>query len=249
MPLSMIEPEAGPDRAQTLELDITLEAPARLFLRGRGLDTEWNGRMRIAGSLAAPEFDGGFRFRRGRLDFLGQRFAIQQGEISVLGGASPQIYLDLSARAESDGIVAKVQLVGPIEHPELRLASEPRLAQDEILARLLFGRSASELTPLQGVKLAAALHALQGGDGFNLLASLRDATGLDRLDVGNDEAGAYVSAGKYVSDEVYVEVEQGTSADDTRVRMEVELSPSVSVNSQVSTSGESEVELEWRFDY
>ena len=57
------------------------------------------------------------------------------------------------------------------------------LPQDEILARLLFGESVAQLTPLQIASIGAALVTITGvgGGGFNPLNTVQHALGLNRL--------------------------------------------------------------------
>src|SRR3546814_9936463 len=90
-------------------------------------------------------------------------------------------------------------------------SSSPALPQDEIMARLLFGGSVTELSALEAVQLAASLNSLRGGGGgLNPLGKLRSATGLSRLRIlGADEAtgrGTALSAGFYLGDDIYLEV-------------------------------------------
>ena len=232
-----------------LALDLRLEAPQRLYLRGAGLESEWGGSLRIRGRAREPEVEGALKVRRGRLDFLGQRFAVEQGEILLAGGLPPRIDVDLIARAERAGIQARVELRGPIDRPELVLASDPALPRDEILARLLFGQSAQRLDASQGVRLAAALQALELDRFTEVLDRLKEFVQMDTLGIREGESGAGIAAGKYLNDQVFVEVEQEFGASPTKVRVEVEITPSLSLNSEVDTEGEGEVELEWRFDY
>src|SRR5262249_2552656 len=99
------------------------------------------------------------------------------------------------------------------------------LPQDEIMARLLFGESASQLTALQVVQIGAALAQLTGGGGSSLnpLTRIQKTLGLDRLTVGSEpgtgtasnqqgkDAGYNVEAGRYVSSRVFVAVKESTT--------------------------------------
>ncbi|MFN4058963.1 MAG: translocation/assembly module TamB domain-containing protein, partial [Roseinatronobacter sp.] len=52
-------------------LDLTLEAPSRIFVRGRGLDAELGGSLRLTGTTSDIIPIGQFGLIRGRLDLLG----------------------------------------------------------------------------------------------------------------------------------------------------------------------------------
>ena len=56
-----------------------LDIPGRLFVRGRGLDSEWNGKLALKGDLADPLVEGEIDVRRGHFDLLDRRFTIDRG--------------------------------------------------------------------------------------------------------------------------------------------------------------------------
>lgn len=237
------------DSSYALALDVRVDMPARIFIRGRGLRSEWGGSLHLAGTVAAPVIEGTIAFRRGYLDLLDERFVIREGEIRFVGFDPPQPWIRLLAAAEGEDMTAILRLDGPMADPRFELNSEPELPRDEILARLLFGRDVSGITPIQGLRLAAALQRLEGGGDFDLLAGLRETIGVDTLEVaGASPAETYVSAGKYVTENVFVEVEQRLATGETKARVEVELTERLTVVSETDNS-RSGVELEWRYDY
>lgn len=240
-------PEGDP--GYELALDVRVDMPARIFVRGRGLQSEWGGSLQIAGTASAPVVEGTIDFRRGYMDLLDRRFVIREGRIRFVGSSPPTPLITLVAAAEGDGMTAIVRLDGPATDPEVELDSDPALPKDEILARLLFGRDVSRITPVQGIRLAAAVRQLEGGGGLDVLAGLRETVGVDTLDVGGESPSeAYVSAGKYVAENVFVEVQQGLATGETKARVEVELTDNINVVTEAgdSTNG---VEVEWRYDY
>lgn len=257
---SGIAPGAGPaaDRGPPFaaRLDARVEIPARLFIRGRGLDSEWGGALTITGEASAPRILGELRYRRGFLDFLDRRFNISTGTIAFTGATPPVPEVNLEATAQAPGLLATVRVTGPADDFRLELTSEPPLPQDEVLAQLLFRRGTASMTPLQGLRLANAVATLEGG-GFDAVGKLRRGLGLDTLDV--DTAGgaegdsgataASLRAGKYIDDRVYVEVQQGVSAGTSAARVEVELTPSLRATSSVTERGQPGVGVEWRLDY
>jgi autotransporter translocation and assembly factor TamB len=187
--------------------------------------------------------------RRGYVDLLDRRFVIREGEIRFVGTSPPTPEINLTAAAEGNGITAIVRLSGAATDPIVAIDSEPTLPTDEILARLLFGRDVSRITPVQGIRLAAAVRQLEGGGGLDVLTNLRETIGIDTLDIGGDSpAEAYVSAGKYVAENVFVEVQQSLATGQTKARVEVELTDQINVVTETG-DGMSGVEVEWRYDY
>lgn len=232
-------------------LDVDVEVPGRTFVRGRGLDSQWQGRLRVRGTTAAPELVGRLQVVSGSFDLLGRRFTLERGEIVFDGGDRIDPRLDLVARAQTADITAEAVLGGTASAPTLRLSSTPELPQDEILARVLFSREAGQLTAAQGLQLAQAAAALAGG-GPGVFDRLRGTFGLDRLDVGSGsgtQANPTLSAGKYISDGVFVGVDQSLSGE-SRARVEVEVLPNITVETEVGNrGGGAGIGLNWRMDY
>lgn len=116
---------------------------------------------------------------------------------------------------------------------------------------MLFSREAGQLTAAQGLQLAQAAAALAGG-GPGVFDRLRGTFGLDRLDVGSGsgtQANPTLSAGKYISDGVFVGVDQSLSGE-SRARVEVEVLPNITVETEVGNrGGGAGIGLNWRMDY
>ncbi len=247
-PAATIAPEAGDRRRFRILHELVIEVPGRLWVRGRGLESTWGGRLQVAGSPPDVSLVGTLELVRGRLDLLGRRLELVAGRLLFAGALPPEPQIEVEAVAQRDGVRAIARLRGPLTQPRLELASEPPLPEDEILARLLFARSRGQLTPMQGVRLAAALERLRGG-GLDLLGEVRDVLGLDTLDVGSaEQGGSYVAAGKYLNDEVWVELRRNLATGETRARVEVELGPQLDLGAETGPEG-SGAELEWRYDY
>ncbi|HET6518654.1 MAG TPA: translocation/assembly module TamB domain-containing protein [Geminicoccaceae bacterium] len=248
-------PAAPPPAAEEAEpplvvaLNVAIDIPGRAFVRGRGLDSEWQGRLVIQGTADDPAIVGTLSIRRGELSFLDRTFTLREGQIEFTGASPPVPTVDLTAVAEAGGFTAVVRVTGPASNPQVELTSEPPLPQDEILSRLLFNRPAGGISAAQAVQLAAAVNQLRGG-GPGLLGGLRRALGVDVLDIGGDaETGPTVRAGRYLSDDVFVEVERGAQEGTGRATVEVEILPSVTLEAEVTEDARTGVGVQWRYDY
>jgi translocation and assembly module TamB len=241
------EQDAGSDFA--LGLDLKVAMPGQVFVRGRGLDSEWEGQLLVAGTSAAPRVSGTLRVRRGGFELLGRRFDLRGGTIDFDGQTPPAPELRIDAVTQAERITAVVRITGKAKAPEFRLDSEPSLPEDEVLARLLFNRDTSALGPVEAVRLAAAANTLRGG-GLDPLGRTRQTFGLDTLDVSG--AGLHdgeVRAGKYLNDRVFVEVGKGPAADSEDVSVEVEILPNLSLDAETNARSQTGIGLKWRFDY
>jgi translocation and assembly module TamB len=242
---------AGGGAPFDLGLDVVVEVPGRVFVRGRGLESEWEGRLEAKGSASDPRLSGNLQIRRGYFDLLDRRFDLRRGVITFAGESPPNPQIDIEAVAQAVDITAIVRIGGDATKPTLALDSEPTLPQDEVLSRLLFNRAASGITPVQAIQLAAAVNRLRGG-GPGVLDRLRGALGVDTLDVGGGDegaAGTTVRAGKYVANGVYVEGETGTADQSSRARVEVEILPNLSLQADTGADANSGVGFKWQYDY
>ena len=223
-------------------LDLTIDAPRAVFVRGRGLEAEVGGELRVGGTTTAPQVSSGFDMRRGTFDLAGTSLTFTSGKVTFNGtGLRQKIdpMLDFEAESTSSGITAKLGVTGYADAPKITLTSQPDLPQDEILARLLFGTSVKQLSALQIAQIGAALVSLTGagGGGINPLLEARKSLGLDRLSVGSTPTGGTnVEAGRYVSSRVYVGAKQSTSGV-TQAKVEVDLTKRLKVQAIVGTGG------------
>jgi len=233
-----------------IDLDIEVDVPEKLYVRGRGLESEWRGNIEVTGTADDPLVVGAIHFRRGFLTLLDRRFSIDQGTITFSGAKPPIPELDIKASAEaSGGFTGIVQITGPATKPKLELSSVPLAPQDEVVSRIMFDRSSSGISPFQGLRLAAAIRELQsGGDG--LIGIGREALGVDTFDIsGSGGADTTVGAGKYISDNVFLEVQQGVTPGSAKAKLEIELTPSIAAETQIGQQGQTGSSLNWTYDY
>ena len=227
-------------------LDLRILAPNQIFIRGRGLDAELGGSFGIGGTTDDVIPVGQLELIRGRLDILGKRLVLDEGSITVQGDFNP--FVRLVAVSQAEDVTVRIVVEGPISEPEISFLSEPALPEDEVVARLLFGRGIETLSPLQAAQLAAAVATLTGG-GNGVLGNLRANFGLDDLNVSTDESGGLaVTAGRYISDNVYTDVTVNSEGE-TELKLNLDLTPSVKVTGQTSTSGESGIGVYYERDY
>ncbi len=183
--LSAATPQQPPPLL-ALTLNVTVALPGKTFVRGRGLDSEWRGHLVVSGTAAAPSINGRLEVARGTFDLLSKTFVLNGGTITFLGGRTIDPTIDIQATAQSSDITAIVTLTGTAKQPTIKLSSTPPLPNDEILSRLLFGTSMSQIGPAQGVEIASAAASLTGGgNALDVLGKLRRGLGLDRLALGS----------------------------------------------------------------
>ena len=243
-------PAAADHAGPAVALDVRLRAPRGVFVKGLGLNAEMSLDAQVGGTTAAPVLSGTARVVRGDYDLAGKRFEIDDQGVVYLATQLDKIRLDLVAKLDDPSITAQINIAGTAAKPEITLSSTPALPSDEVLSEVLFGSSAAQLSPVQAAQLAAAVTSLATGGGFDVMGGLKNFARLDRLSLGGGDptTGLTVSGGKYISNNVYLEVtgggRQGPSA-----QVEVRANRSLSVISEVGGDVGAKLSVRWRLDY
>lgn len=234
-------------------LALKANARNRLAVSGLGLDSEWRADLDIGGTVESPAIQGRADLVRGGYEFAGRRFDLERGTIRFNGESPPDPTIDIQAEANIQGLSATIRVTGTGLRPEISFTSIPAMPEDELLSRLLFGTSITNLSAPEALQLAGAVAALQGGGGgLNPINAVRDAAGLDRLRILPADRvtgqGTAVAAGKYITRRTYVELitdGQGYSA----TRVEFQITRWLSLLSSISTLGRQSVNVRVSKDY
>lgn len=231
-------------------LDMRIDAPNRIYVRGRGMDVELGGSLTLKGTTGAPIASGGFDLRRGRLEVLGKRLTFDRGKLTFTGSAIPT--LDFAATNSTSGGTVTVLVTGPATAPVINFTSSDGLPEDEAMAQLVFGQSLSNLSALQIAQLAQAAAELTGVvSGGGLFDSLRKATGVDNIDVRTDsETGdTSVAVGKYLNDRTYIAIEKGASAGSGKARIDLNIGKGVKLRGEATSEGSTSGGIFYERDY
>jgi translocation and assembly module TamB len=238
-------PPPPPERKLVIGLDLKLHAPREILVQGRGLNAELGGSLHVGGTTASPLISGGFDMIRGTFTLASSQLKFTNGRVGFNGaGLAGKIdpTLDFTAQTTVADATTTLHITGLADSPQFELSSSPPLPQDEILARLLFGESASQLSALQVAQIGAALASLSGvgGTGPNPLARVQKSLGLDVLSVsggssgpqGAQNTGTIVEAGRYVSNRVFVAARESTTGF-SQMEVDVDLSKHLKLQTRV----------------
>ncbi len=245
----LVTPQGGTAQgpARPFPLDLTIVAPNQVFLRGRGLDAELGGTVKLGGDTDNVIPSGGFELLRGRLDILGKRFDLSQASLQLQGHFVP--YVQIAASSVNDGVTSTVSITGEATNPVIAFSSSPALPQEEVLSHLLFGQGLSKISALQAAQLASAVATLAGKGGEGMVGKLRQGFGLDNLDVTTDSTGgAAVKAGKYLSSRIYTEVTVGADGKSS-VNLNLDVTKSVTVKGMAGSDGNTGIGIYYQRDF
>lgn len=245
-------------------LNLRIVIPGRFLVEGHGLSSEWKADLLVAGTPEDPQITGQIMAVKGSFDFLTKIFKLSRGTITFAGGSLSNPLLDIKLANETPNLTSYVNITGTVRKMKLSLSSEPELPRDEILAQILFGKSTSELGRLENLRLAGAVAQLAGfgSGGGGIFDVTRNALGVDVLrlsstpgsgsgDASDDEgmgAGTAVEMGKYITDVIYVGVQQGMKQGSTAFIIQLELTPHTNLelrSEQQNTWGG----IRWKYNY
>lgn len=243
-PIKPEPPAAGGDIA--LNIDVT--GPQDIFVRGRGLDSEWSVNLEIRGTAAAPVIKGAIEKRRGVLSFLGRSFDLERGAVRFTGSPGIDPTLDVQLYHENDGVDGGITVAGTAKAPDISFTSRPSLPEEEVLPRVLFGRSKQSLSAGDALSLAIGLATLMDGTG-GTIDGLRGAVGLDVLRFDDSEEGATVTVGSNVTDDVFVGAKQPITGGSGSVVVEIEVFNGFHVESEVGPDVGTSLGLKWKKDF
>jgi translocation and assembly module TamB len=241
-------PEGARGKSNTINLDIQLDAPSQIFVRGRGIDAELGGSVTIRGTAAAPVVSGGFTMRRGRLSILNRRLDFSdKSRITFAGDLTPA--LQMEANSTSGSTTLTVGVTGLATDPSITFSSSPALPQDEVLAQLIFGQSMSRLSAIQIAQLADAVAQLAGGRSTSLFQGLRNQLGVDDFDISTDANGrTNVGVGRYLNERTYLELQQNAK-DGAKAIINLDVGRGVKLRGAAGANGAGEAGIVYEHEY
>jgi translocation and assembly module TamB len=237
-------PASTSTAASVVTLNLTLDAPEQIFVRGRGLDVEFGGSMKLTGTAAQLKAVGSLNLRRGVLNLAGHALDFSEGAITFNGGSITDPAIRLVANSTSANVVATLTVGGTAHNPKITLSSVPDLPQDEVLAHLLFGKGVGALGPLEIAGIASGLATITGAGGGigDPLDKVRQGLGLDRLAVGSGtNGGATLEAGRYLAPGVYLGAKQSASGGGAQANVQIDIAKGLKLEGTAGTGGTSAV--------
>lgn len=245
----------GPPRGAPVTLALTIDAPRAVFVRGRGLEAEVGGSVKVSGDASKPSVIGSLSLRRGDFNLAGKRLRFTRGNVSLIDLETIEPILDFVAAAPISGGTAEIVISGTSRAPKIELRSTPEMPPDEVMAALLFGKSGSKLSPFELISAAQALAELTGASqGSGFLARIRGGLGLDRLALDSANSGdnpnsVTLEAGRYIAPGIYVGAKQGATADSSRGVVEIDVLKNTKIEADVGADSTGRLGIKMEWDY
>ncbi len=228
-------------------LDVTVLAPNQVFVRGRGLDAELGGSLKLTGTTSDIVPSGSFALIRGRLELLGKRLVLSEASLKMRGAFIP--YVHVVATTQDGEYTISAVIDGNALEPTVTFTSVPDLPQEEVISRLVFGQGLQNLSPFQAAQLASAVASLAGQGGEGMIGQIRKSAGLDNLDLRTDALGnSSVTLGKYLTRKIYSELTVDQTGKST-LNLNLDVTRNLTLRGSVDNTGEGRVGVFLERDY
>ena len=238
-----------------LQADVTIEMPRNIWVQAQGTAIELSGDLHVTKDLQRPLIIAGdIQTVRGFASYLGKKFTVEEGRITFTGTEEINPVLDITATHQVSGYTVTIHVQGTPKQPEIGLSSAPEnLEQADIISLLVFGRTTDRLSGSeQGSLGQKAQNAAVGAVAGQAAAVVGQEIGLDtvEVEVGDDPSETRVGGGKYITQDIFLSYERelGRVGGNT-VRVEFSINPRLKLKGSSSDTGETAVDLLWRWNY
>ncbi|MDE0511789.1 MAG: translocation/assembly module TamB domain-containing protein [Gammaproteobacteria bacterium] len=232
-----------------VSLDLAVQAESSIFVRGRGVDSEWRADLTVTGDTKSPVLLGSIEKIRGRLDMIGKPLDLTRGRITFDGTGAIDPLIDVALERVTQDLHGGIYVSGRVSNPRVRFASQSGLPEDEVLPRLIFGVARQSLTTTQAIRLSIAL-AILFGNNLGLQNEIRAAAQLDSLQIyDTPDDGAYIILGKNLGERVFVGARQDIGGRGSSVTIEVEMTDSIIMDSELKPDEGSNIGIKWHKDF
>jgi translocation and assembly module TamB len=228
-PPSMVE--------DNLQFDIRVYTRDPLRVENRLAKLQVATDLNVHGSPNRPVVLGRVNIEKGTADVGGSRFTSISGSIDFLNPNRTEPFIDIAAETQKSGYQIHVMATGTPQQIDLRLTSEPALAEPDILSLLTIGATGQAITAGVQTVLPQRVSAfLTGQIAKEISQGVGGIVGIDRLDIEPVVGGAQrvggpkVTVGKDVSKDLSVTYSTvvGSTLEDL-VTIEYRLTDSISL--------------------
>lgn len=246
----------GPNLLSTfeaLELEVDIDVGRNLLIKHEKAEAL------LTGTIAARKrrakrvtLTGRIEAQRGFADLQSRRFRLIDGSLEFAGSTKIDPLLDILARHRAPAYTIDARLTGTASKPVLTLSSDPALSQEDILAVLLFGRPASELSEAQQTSLGQRASEMASSLGITVVGrTVASAIGLDALGLQIEElSSSRARVGAYVGRNIFVALGQEFSGErGQELSIEYEFLPGWSIVASTTSQGTNSADLVWKLRY
>ncbi|RLL51964.1 DUF490 domain-containing protein [Mariprofundus sp. EBB-1] len=213
-----------------IDLNLVLNDDSEIY--GRGMQLKPKGRLHLGSSLSQPLLTGVLDLASGKIEFRSVKLDIQPGSRVVFSGDPKRPSIHVIAARKIGDISAGVIVDGPADQLNSQLFSDPAMSNAEIFSYIATGRPLASLGSDTVSDLMTASEFILGPGTMmqEVQGKVKQVTGLDVFEIGGDTSGGKLKAGRRLSEEMTLTVEQTISKEpSSALTLEYMLTKSVSL--------------------
>ena len=164
-----------------IQFDVRIESSASLEIQTsltRNVEAEAN--LRLRGTPERPVIVGSIAVNEGQIDFFGNRYSINRGEVNFYNTAKIDPIIDMDLETTVRGITVDISFTGPLNKLNFSYRSDPPLQANDIIALLAVGRTPLTTNPVASTQTNTNSNYLSMGSN-NLLEQAITAPASGRL--------------------------------------------------------------------
>jgi translocation and assembly module TamB len=174
-------PTAPNEYLRGIQFDVRIESSASLEIQTsltRNVEAEAN--LRLRGTPDRPVIVGNIAVNEGQIDFFGNRYSINRGEVNFYNTAKIDPIIDMDLETTVRGITVDISFTGPLNKLNFSYRSDPPLQANDIIALLAVGRTPLTANPVASTQTNTNSNYLSMGSN-NLLEQAITAPASGRL--------------------------------------------------------------------
>ena len=243
---------------ENIALNLQVKMRKNNWVRGRGANIELRGDLDVNKVFGEEvRITGNISTVRGTYETLGKLFRIEEGHVSFSGTEEINPNLDITALYRVSDVQIYINITGTAKAPEVKLTSDPAMQETDIISYLIFGAPSDQISSGDRAAISGVATGLAGGIAAAQLEKvLGKNLSPDVLSIGGGAEGPQIEVGKYVTQDLYIAYERGTSEsilDSTtittnRVLLEYTIFKNVTVDADVGGENPG-VDMFYNFNY
>ena len=249
----------------TVNLDIGISYRQPFVVENNLAQLEISPDLQIGGTLARPIISGRAQVKEGTITFQKKTFEVTKGVIDFVNPYKTEAEIDIASQAQIRTWTITLTIKGPPDNLDIKLSSVPSETDSDILSLILFGKTGRELTGGEGGAKSSTGQIMAGLIADTFGEDIKKNTGVDILEVKENDAGSSssnggdeeeaggvtVTVGKHLSDRMTVKyaVESKDGEIIQRAITEYKLLENILVSGFQDTNGIYGSELVFRIEF
>jgi len=159
------EPSESNEYLRGVQFDVQVEsAPSLEVQTSLARNIQANANLRLRGTPDRPVLLGNVSVSSGQIEFFGNKYTINRGDVRFLNPARIEPTLDMDLETQVRGITVDISFAGSLNKLNFSYRSDPPLQASDIVALLAVGRTPSLSSPLAAAQNTDVSYLGSGGN-------------------------------------------------------------------------------------